>query len=70
MKELKGKCKTCFGCNRLDDDNFKGVRKCKNYIRANKEEHITIIIVLIVEALMFILLGWYAYYRISILCGG
>ena len=27
-KELKGKCKTCLGCNRLEDINFKGVYRC------------------------------------------
>ena len=28
------KCKTCYGCNRLEDKNFVGVADCKNYVRA------------------------------------
>lgn len=30
---LETKCKTCLGCNRLEDRNFKEVYDCKNYIR-------------------------------------
>lgn len=32
MPEVK--CKTCYGCNRLEDKNFVGVVECKNYVRA------------------------------------
>ena len=28
------KCKTCYGCNRLEDKNFVGITGCKNYVRA------------------------------------
>lgn len=28
-KELKGLCKDCLGCNRLQDENFKGIEKCE-----------------------------------------
>lgn len=28
-KELKGLCKDCLGCNRLEDPNFVGVYQCK-----------------------------------------
>ena len=28
-RELVGKCKTCLGCNRLEDINFKGVYRCE-----------------------------------------
>ena len=28
------KCKTCYGCNRLEDKNFGGITDCKNYVRA------------------------------------
>ena len=28
-RELKGICKNCLGCNRLDDPNFEGVYRCK-----------------------------------------
>ena len=31
---LDTKCKTCFGCNRLEDKNFVGVVDCKNSVRA------------------------------------
>ena len=27
--ELKGLCKDCLGCQRLEDKNFKGVEKCE-----------------------------------------
>ena len=32
MPEVK--CKTCYGCNRLEDKNFVGITGCKNYVRA------------------------------------
>ena len=28
------KCKTCLGCNRLEDKAFVGVVDCVNYVRA------------------------------------
>ena len=30
---MKNKCKTCYGCNRLEDKNFVGVVDCVNYVR-------------------------------------
>lgn len=27
--ELKGLCKNCTGCQRLEDKNFEGVEKCE-----------------------------------------
>lgn len=30
---METKCKTCLGCNRLEDRNFKGVSSCINYIK-------------------------------------
>ena len=30
---IKGKCKTCLGCNRLEDLYFKGTKNCINYVR-------------------------------------
>lgn len=27
--ELKGKCKNCLGCQRLEDENFKGIERCE-----------------------------------------
>ena len=35
---LETKCKTCLGCNRLEDRNFKEVYRCKNYVRGVKNE--------------------------------
>ena len=29
--ELKGICKYCGGCNRLENTNFEGVWKCENF---------------------------------------
>lgn len=37
-KELIGKCKTCLGCNRLENIDFKGVYRCENYIKGAKEK--------------------------------
>lgn len=34
--ELIGKCKTCLGCQRLEQEDFKGVYRCQYYIE-NKE---------------------------------
>ena len=31
---MENKCKTCLGCNRLEDKNFVGVVDCENYVRA------------------------------------
>ena len=30
---METKCKTCLGCNRLEDRNFKEVYRCENYMR-------------------------------------
>lgn len=35
--ELIGKCKTCMSCNRCEDLEFKGVYRCKNYMRGAEE---------------------------------
>lgn len=29
MRELIGLCKGCLGCNKLEDENFKGTYRCK-----------------------------------------
>lgn len=29
MKELKGKCKNCTGCQRLEDEKFEGTNDCE-----------------------------------------
>ena len=31
---MENKCKTCYGCNKLENKNFVGVVDCKNYVRA------------------------------------
>ena len=33
---LTGKCKTCFGCNLLEIQFFRGKQECSNYIQANE----------------------------------
>lgn len=34
---IETKCKTCYGCNRLEDPKFKEVYRCENYVRAKDE---------------------------------
>lgn len=34
MDKLKGICSWCMGCNKLEDMNFAGVYRCKNFIAA------------------------------------
>ena len=36
--ELKGKCKTCLGCNKLEEINFTGYYRCENYVRGAEDE--------------------------------
>ena len=34
---LEGKCKDClYKCGRVEDPNFKGVWRCKYYLKKNK----------------------------------
>lgn len=33
MKEIEYKCKTCMGCNRLENKDFKGTYRCENYVK-------------------------------------
>ena len=35
---LKGLCINCLGCNRLEDENFTGVYRCKNWRSTNAKE--------------------------------
>ena len=39
MKQIKNStvCKYCYGCNRLEDEQFEGVKNCKNFIPAIKD---------------------------------
>lgn len=36
--ELKGICKTCLGCMRLESPEFKGVWRCDYYKEAKDEQ--------------------------------
>lgn len=33
---LETKCKTCLGCQRLENKNFKEVYRCENYMRGRE----------------------------------
>ena len=35
---METKCKTCLGCNRLEDRNFKEVYRCENNMRGAEDE--------------------------------
>lgn len=70
MKKLKGKCRTCFGCNILDEPGFKGRKKCKNYIRANPNEYLEWLIIGISVISVLIGIGFYLYCKINMLAGG
>lgn len=37
-KELKGKCKSCIGCNRLEALEFNGVERCEYYTEEEEDE--------------------------------
>lgn len=37
--ELKGKCKTCLGCNKQEEKTFRGVYECKNYVKGVLDEN-------------------------------
>lgn len=38
--ELKGKCRTCLGCNLLERLDFTGYYRCENYMRGAEENDI------------------------------
>lgn len=38
MKEIEGKCKECLGCNRLEDERFKGDSNCTYWKEIEYEE--------------------------------
>lgn len=35
---METKCKTCLGCNRLEDRDFKEVYRYENYMRGAEDE--------------------------------
>lgn len=38
MRLMLSKCKDCLGCNRLEQENFGGDNKCKNYRKGVSED--------------------------------
>ena len=36
---LETKCKTCLGCNKLEDINFKETYRCENYVRVVEDKN-------------------------------
>jgi len=38
MDIMKGKCKTCLGCNKLEDKIFTGKWNCDNYRMADTKQ--------------------------------
>ena len=39
MKQIDNKklCKFCLGCNKLEDENFNGVMRCKHFIHGQAD---------------------------------
>lgn len=35
---METKCKSCLGCQRLEDRNFKEVYRCENYMRGAEDD--------------------------------
>ena len=38
MKEIEGKCRKCLGCNRLEEENFRGDSNCRYWKEIEYEE--------------------------------
>jgi hypothetical protein len=38
--ELTEKCKSCRGCNKLEDITFRGYYRCENYMRGAEDDKI------------------------------
>lgn len=36
---LETKCKTCLGCNKLEDINFKEIYRCENHVRGVEDKN-------------------------------
>lgn len=67
MRKIKGKCRTCLGCNKLDEIGFKGVRKCKYYKDGRNWKEI---LFYIMEIILLLALGYVVYVKISMVAGG
>lgn len=70
MKDLKGKCKTCFGCNKLEDENFEGIKKCENYAGMGVDK-VTLLVILLSMIMVFIIIALIiiSCINFNILCG-
>lgn len=71
--KLKGKCKSCLGCNKLSEFGFKGTRKCKYYIRANRHDILEIEIFIGIACIVIfgiLKLGYIVFEKFSMLAGG
>lgn len=66
MKKSKigGRCKTCLGCNKLDEIGFKGTNYCKYYQSDRSDKYKTFFYILI-EILILIALGYLVFLKVS-----
>ena len=68
MRKLKGKCRTCLGCNLLEEQGFKGREECKYFIDGTRKDKI--ILWILMELILLLALGYVVYLKISLMCGG
>lgn len=68
MRKIKGKCRTCLGCNKLDEQGFKGTNECKYFIDGTKKEKIFLWIFM--ELILIFTLGYVVYLKINMIAGG
>lgn len=66
--KLKGKCRTCLGCNKLEEIGFKGTNECKYYIDGTRKDKI--ILWILMELALLLALGCVVYLKISMITGG
>ena len=75
MEKLRGKCKTCLGCNKLEEMGFKGRLHCKYYISGEtkeefKDDERTVYLILLIEVILYMMFLGYFYIKFNALCGG
>ena len=68
MKELKGKCKKCLGCNRLNDENFEGTNECDFYTKESRNWFLIIVAIITLISISFIIYKIYIF--MNLLCRG
>lgn len=68
MRKIKGKCRTCLGCNKLDEQGFRGTNECKYFIDGTDKKKI--IIWILMEIILLLALGYAVYTKISMIVGG